>query len=1117
MNKHPRGTSPSDRAGTESRSPLGALPTLSRVARRALITVGALSLVGASLLVAQAFLLASALAAIVAGNTSGLGDELRWLVVIVAGRGLVVWATRAVSQRAAVGVKQELREAAIDRSIELGPEWIAARGTGQLAMLLTRELDALDGYFTEYLPALVTAAVVPLVIGVAVLYADWPSAVILALTLPLLPMFAILVGKHTQDTVRHSTESAQRLAGHLLELVRSLPVLWAFGRARAQSDAVRAASERHRRATLATLRVAFLSAFVLELAATLSVALIAVVIGVRLVSGDMALAIGLGVLILVPDAYQPIRAVGAAFHSSQDGVAAVSRIAEVLSGRAGPRGSAVPNTRTVRVEELRVVRRSGFAPDGESFIAYPGSITWLHTPSGAGKSTTLAVLLGFTRPSSGSVTIGDVPLTDIDVDVWRSQVAWVPQHPVLTERTVRAELAEQGNRRPSDHEIDAVAAELGIHDVMDRDPAQLSIGQRQRVAVARALLRAATGAWLLLLDEPTAHLDEENAARVMSAVHDVAARGATVILAAHTRAPNEPAPTSPRHELVSDAPEPDREGTTGTPLPLRELISGRLLGGAAIGALSLLAGVALTATSGWLIARASQQPPILILSVAVVGVRTFGLARASLRYLERLVSHDAALRIATTLRVRLWQALLRRGPASALAAADEQERLVHDVDTVRDLLPRVLTPPLVVLAVVAGAVLTEALLLPAAGGVLAATVAAGGVVALLAARGAERRATTWLAASRRRMRKHVLAMFEGAAELAAFGRLDDYRAAAARADAAQTRHSRRAAWGEGVATGVITLTTGAAAVAGTALAASAVATGALDPVLAPVLALVPLALAEILAQLQPVVSNAATLRASRHRLAILTAPATTAPHPDVGEMRLRGATVRWPGAVRPALVDVDLDLRDGETLAVVGPSGAGKSTLLATLLGFLRPERGTVQLPADIIWAPQHPRLAATSLAENLRLGAPSATDAELADVLRTVRLPEFAERLDLVLGSAGAGLSGGQARRVALARALLAARRCTRPALVLLDEPTAHLDVETARALLRTLRAELARHIVVHVTHHSDEATDADTVLKVCDGRARQHDVAITVRQPRHANGVVAGTGSHYHAVIPR
>ncbi|WP_284749971.1 ATP-binding cassette domain-containing protein [Amycolatopsis sp. RTGN1] len=1121
------------------KGPLGALPALVPAVRRALALVGFLSFLNALALVAQAFLLADVLAAIVGAGSGGRTAQLAALLALVATRAVTGWAVRTVSARAAATAQRELRAKAVDHALRLGPEWIARRGHGELTALTTRGLDALDAYFREYLPALVTAVVVPLGAGAAILFADWPSGVIVALTVPLLPVFAILVGKYTAGRVAGATDATHRMSERLLELVRVLPVLTAFRRAAAQGETVRQLSERHRRATLKTLKVAFSSAFVLELIATLSVALVAVVIGVRLAGGNLPLAIGLGVLILAPECYQPLRAVGAAFHASEDGVEAVRRVADLLAEPAPTSGTAVPSRGVLRVSSLRVARRGGFAPDGETFTVRPGETVWLRAPSGGGKSTTLSALLGFVPAHDGAITVGSTNLADADLARWREQVAWVPQSPVFTGGTVRDEIGSG-----------ALLAELGLTGLADRPVARLSLGQRQRVAVARALQRVRDGAWLLLLDEPTAHLDEANARLVLDAVQRAVDDGAAAIIAAHehTAAVDLPSDFSP--PTVQSTVDPPRR-----PLPWRALLDGRLFGGAALGALALLAGVALTATSGWLIARASQQPPILTLTVAVVGVRAFGLGRAGLRYVERLVTHDAAFRIAGRLRVRLWNSLVQLGPARGLRAGEGQRRLVADVDTVRDLLPRVVSPPLVVALVAAGAIAVQTWVLPAAGVALAAAVAVG-LCAPWVALHAERRATTALADGRREVATRVLVLFEAAAELLAFGTDRDHRRTLTEADTRLAGQARRQAFGAGAAEALITLACGAGAVVSTALAAQAVAAGALDAVLAPLLALVPLALTEVLALLPPSAQNWDTLQTARQRLADTPTQAAgggenrqqvgsdaAAGHPgavneagNLGELArhrvapveagggprgvpsaaevglrgvpsaaevgprgepveaglrsapaeaeagsrvtLRGADLGWPGGP-VVLRDVDLDLAPGTYAAVVGPSGAGKSTLVAALLGFLTPRRGVVAVPERVAWAPQEPMLAGTTVAENLRLAQPTATAEDLREALRQAALAELDPAT--LLGSGGSGLSGGQAQRVALARALLGAPSA---GLVLLDEPTAHLDEPTAQVVRAHLRAALVGRTVVHVTHRAEEADGADLVLEVRDGR---------------------------------
>lgn len=1063
--------------------PLGALPALSAAARRALTVTAVLALLNAGALVAQAFLLAAVLADIVNGQATGYGRRLLALGAVVFARAVLSWAMRVVAARAAANAKQELRTKAVDHALRLGPEWVARRGPGELTTLTTKGLDALDAYFTDYLPALVTAAVVPIGIGAAVLFADWPSAVVIALTVPLLPVFAVLVGMYTADRVGTATDAVHRMSGHLLELVRALPVLAAFRRAESQARVIRRAADRHRTATLSTLRLAFSSAFVLELAATLSVALVAVVIGVRLVSGDLSLAIGLGVLILAPECYQPLRSVGAAFHASQDGVEAVRRVADVLSEPISEPGTIHPGKGAVVVDGLRVRRRNGFAPDGETLTIRPGSTVWLKSASGAGKTTTLSVLLGFVQPDAGTVTIAGTPLEDIDMPKWRESVAWVPQSPAFTGGTVRAELELAApHATPDTREVDEVLARLDLTGLAQTPVHRLSVGQRQRVAVARALLRVRAGAWLLLLDEPVAHLDAVNAERVLAGVREAERAGAAVVIAAHEHAALD---TGTDAEHRPDR-VPEQPGTgSGRALPLRELADRRLFTGVVLGAAALLAGVALTATSGWLIAKASQQPPILTLTVAVVGVRAFGLARAGLRYVERLITHDAAFRIAGQLRERLWMALVRLGPVRTLGLhrGEGARRLVDDVDTVRDLLPRAVTPPLVATAVVIGASAIQIGVLPQAGLALLGAMIVGVLSSPVLALAVERRATARMASGRRVVATRVLELFDGVGELIAFGahraRRDELIAADDRLRAAAGRQ----AFGAGAAEALITLVTGLAAVFSTGLAARAAAVGELDPVLAPLLALVPLTLAEVLALLPPVAQHWDVLRQARIRLAnILTDPGSgtgRGVRHDSGRIGLCAADLRWPDAAEAVLRDIDLDIPEGTWVAVVGPSGAGKSTLLAALLGQLDPERGQAEVPERVAWAPQDPQLVSTTVAENLRLADPHAGEEQLQAALDVAGIPELAP--DVHLDSAGAGLSGGQAQRVALARAVLAAQHAD---LVLLDEPTAHLDEATAHAVLTNLRRTLRGKTVVHVTHRPADTLTADVVLEVRHGQ---------------------------------
>ncbi|MFD1151166.1 thiol reductant ABC exporter subunit CydC, partial [Saccharothrix hoggarensis] len=507
--------------------------------------------------------------------------------------------------------------------------------------------------------------------------------------------------------------------------------------------------------------------------------------------------------------------------------------------------------------------------------------------------------------------------------------------------------------------------------------------------------------------------------------------------------------------------------TPRTPRP-----TARLLAGAALGAAASLSGVALTAFAAYLIAKAATQPPILTLSVLVVGVRTFALAKGALRYLERLVSHDAAFRHAEALRVRLWRGL-RPGRA-------ELSRLVDDVDTVRDLVPRVLQPPLVAAGVSVAAVVLFTVVEPVAGLALAVALAVGGTLAPVVAVLTERRATAVLARGRREVSERVLTLFTAAPDLIAFGADRVVRAELAARDAELARLARRQALGAGAAIGLVDLTTGLASAVCLGLG---LASG-VDPLLVPVLGLVPLALAEVLSALPTAAQHRAALRESYGRIVEQSsAPAEVGPLARVeragvgGAVGLESVTARWPGSAEPVLYRVSVDLPARAKVAVVGPSGAGKSSLFALLLGFLEPERGLVWGPGKVAWCPQEPMLVSTTVRENLRLGDPRADDARLRWALEVAGV-----RLDLDTVVGPTLLSGGEAQRVALARALLYDAD-----LVLLDEPTAHLDEPTAGALLDRLDDVLRDKTVIHITHRPAEAERADVVLDVTGGRIRR------------------------------
>lgn len=556
-----------------------------RATRTFLVLTVTFGVATAGLVIAQASLLAYLITSAFLGGADlrEMRGQMVALAVVLVGRALVAWASEWAAYRASAAVKSQLRAQLVEHAVQLGPARVATGGaaTGELVVLATHGLDALDGYFARYLPQLVLAALVPLAVGIRILASDLTSAVIIAVTVPLIPIFMIIIGKATQWQMDRQWQTLARLGHHFLDVVAGLGTLKVFGRAKAQVAMIRSVSEDLRRRTMSTLRLAFVSSLALELITTLSVALVAVSIGLRLVDGSLGLQTGLLVLLLAPEVYLPLRQVGTQFHASAEGVAAAQQAFDVLAmplpeaglegaglegaGRAGIERTRVPcpvpdlSTATIRLEGVSVTYagRGGSALDDFDLELSPGRIVALVGPSGAGKSTVVAALLGFAQPSAGHIVVSGpdtgspIDRADLDLDAWRAQLAWVPQRPHLFAATV-ADNIRLGKAAATDAEV-MRAAELagaaefigalpaGLGTLLGERGAGLSTGQRRRIALARAFLRDAP---VLLLDEPTAGLDADSEAVVADAISRLM-MGRTVLLVTHR-----PALAAIAHEVV---------------------------------------------------------------------------------------------------------------------------------------------------------------------------------------------------------------------------------------------------------------------------------------------------------------------------------------------------------------------------------------------------------------------------------------------------------------------------------------------------------------------------------------------------------------------------------------
>ncbi len=1111
-------------------------PALGPVPKARVYLLGLLSALRAAGLVLVAEAIARGIGALAAGD---LAAETTRLVVVLGLAGALLragaeWASSVVARRIATEVKQRIR-GRLWRRIAAGD--VAGGGT---AVLAADGLDDLDDYYVQSLPATIAAAVVPLLIGLRVLGADWLSAAVIVLTVPLIPFFMILIGKHTQQRTDEALTALTRLADHLAELARGLPVLVGLGRVDEQATALEQLQRGYRERTQETLRWAFLSALALELVATISVAIVAVFLGLRLLNGTMELEPALVALILAPEAYAALRQVGTAFHASQDGLAALDRSEEILRSptaddvRTSPlptplveqHADGVPprlEATTLRVDDLTVHYAGRDAATLAGITAELAGIVSIAGPSGAGKSTLLAALAG-TLPADARVS-GHV--TGIGADA----VGWAPQAPRAFAATPREELALYGT--------DPMLAldELGLAHVADAAVPELSPGELRRLAVARALARVDAGARLLVLDEPTAHLDHASADRVRAAILRRADR-AVVVLASHepettalatmavpvgTAGAGVGASASPSASMVGEGeaegptrleastlgPEPASSVPAATSggvasariprLTVRSLIRPHLLswvGAIAMAVVAVAMGLALTAVSGWLIVRSSIEEHIMVLLLAIVGVRAFGIFRSVGRYAERLLTHDAAFKVVDALRLTLWRAIAARGTGSRrlLEGGAPLDYLVTLADELRDLLPRVLPPIAVGVLVIAGTGVTTALVAPPLALTVVLTLVAATAVAAALAIWSERGAASARVGARSEIVRGTAALASAAPDLRGNGVSD---AALSRLDAASDRLTaaeRRAAWAAGLGSAVVT--------------AAVTALACLVPVLAPltaeaasVIALLALALLEPLGDLVAAVHRVPSMRAVLRRLAPVLRPA---PQPAWGEgtpaspvaaVELDRVTVRYPGVEAPAVADVSGRADAHRWLVLDGPSGSGKSTLLSAVMGALPVASGAIRaggVPlteldehawrSRVAWCPQDAYVFDSSLRGNLRLSrsrADAPDGAAMDDALRRAGLgallDSLPDGLDTGVGAGGSALSGGERQRLAVARALL-----TRADLILLDEPTAHLDAPTASAMMADVRAATADRVVMLVSHRQDDRLPGDEVVRL-------------------------------------
>ncbi|MGO9901391.1 MAG: thiol reductant ABC exporter subunit CydD [Solirubrobacteraceae bacterium] len=519
----------------------------SRAARTQFAVAGALGLVSAAVIVAQAALLAHIIAGAATARTSlhALSGSLIALVAVVAARALLSGAFELSGRLGAVQVMAELRIRLAQRLLVDRPGRSPSERTGELAAASVQGVDALESYFAGYLPSLVLASAVPVAVLAWLTPVDPLCTIILALTIPIVIVFMILIGRGAEARTRQRWQALSLLSSHFLDVVEGLETLRAHRRETAQAAILAEVGDRYRRETMGTLRLAFMSALVLELCAMIGTALVAATIGVQLIGGECSLDAGLTVLLLAPELYNPLRAVGQQFHASADGLAAAGRLLAVLdeqpplSTPARPQPAGDPRTAAVRFRNVSYAYpgRPGDVLSGLELTIAPGELVAVMGASGAGKSTLAALALRLVDPTSGAVSCGSVDLRDVSAADWQARTAWVPQRAKLFAATIAENIAlaqpDAARERIERAALDAGLGELlaglpdGLDTVIGDGGRRLSAGQRQRVAIARAFLRDAP---LAVLDEPTSNLDAASAQALGAAIERLSLRRSTLLI-----------------------------------------------------------------------------------------------------------------------------------------------------------------------------------------------------------------------------------------------------------------------------------------------------------------------------------------------------------------------------------------------------------------------------------------------------------------------------------------------------------------------------------------------------------------------------------------------------------
>ena len=1106
-----------------------------------------------------------------------------YLGIAIIVRLLAHYIQESVANRLGSAVKATFRERALEHMFKLGVQHKERHG--DVIHMLTDGLEQVDAYVARYIPQILYAIMIPLIMGIAIVDTLPIIGIILIITVPLIPFFMILIGKQADRLNKEQWERMSFLSGHFLDVLQGITTLKLFGRAKDQIKVIGRLSEEFKDSTLRVLRVAFLSALVLELVSTISTALIAVYLGLTLLDGEISFFSAFFILLLAPEFYTPFRQLGAAFHTGMAGKTSILKYEEFMNRQPslpiGGQSQLKGKVQAIEIKDLTFTYE-----DSENGVQHISLVAKRNFPimlvgeSGAGKSTIAHIIGGFLTAPKGSVTIDGLDLCDIDIEWWRQQITYVSQHPHIMKGTLREVLSF--GMDVSDKEILDACKEVQLLDVISRHAdgldavigvggLGLSGGERQRVALVRAFLRKGQ---VLILDEVTAHLDVKTEAIISSAIKRLMDNKIVIIIGhrlqtmhwASTlyvlkhgriiqqgsyatllavdgyfkdlvtsglgefsstieeqlkteksfslehreeidnliRVDNQDAYVLGKDTIQTPEVSTFKLGIQGWKLLFTVLSPAKwsLVLALIFTFLTVFMNVGLLTVSAWLLASAALQPGLTYLSLAIVGVRFFGVSRAVCRYFERYTSHCMAFQGLYGLRVWFYAHLEPLAPAilKRFGAGDMLGRIMGDIEVLQFFYLRTLIPPaaaiaLTILVAYGVSTIDNSLVAPI---VLAAFIL--GLVLPLVVYAHNKQSLTAIGPQQGEYKSLLSDTMDSLEDVISYGNeqlvYDRIQHMMSTVDANKGIIERGMNLGNTLFLGGVQITVVIVAI----LAANAL-TGAWASVMVAVAAIGTQAWFEALQPMIAAVHHGAESKVATSRLTALAhepipVVEPNAPKPFNANREITFSDVSFGyDAHRRIYEHLRLDIKQGQSIAIVGASGSGKTTLF-NMLERLYDYSGSIHVGdvelKDIsidTWRnalgtiTQDTYIFHASFEDNIRLARPDASEADLEYAIDRASLRSVVERLPdgihTIVGSGGHGLSGGERQRVALARLFL-----RKPQVVLLDEPLEGLDQVTRKALHRDLMEYVQDKTCLYITHQLEGLEHMDRILFMDKGQ---------------------------------